>query len=150
MKNFIKLYKWAMNTKLHMAIYFVAILCVKCLCNFLTGIYTVDILTMVEMLLLMFFIASMESMILPDDIKSRCTKKQLTMHTIYWVLLINLCVISCSIIFQWFPNLPLWAYIILLLFLQLGLILMWYGIHFIQKIDTNLLNEGLQNYTKQF
>lgn len=145
MKNFMKFYKWAMNTKLHMSIYFVAILAVKCLCNLLFGNYTVDILTMFEMLLIMFFIAAVESVLLPNDFQSYCTRKQLISRTLYWVVFMNCSTIGFSIFFHWFPSLPVWAYVILLFFLELGLFFMWYGVHFIQKIDTDLLNEGLKN-----
>ena len=51
--------------------------------------------------------------------------------------------------FGWFAELPLWGKIILVVFLEMGLAMMWFGDQFVLKMDSAQLTKELKQYQKK-
>lgn len=49
-------------------------------------------------------------------------------------------------LFGWFQGVPVWGGALLILGLELGLGMMWFGDRFVLKMDTAQLNEQLLRY----
>lgn len=146
MKKFTNLYAWAMEFKLHMGIYFLALLTMKCLVELLNGSVSVNIITMFEMLIIAMIIAIIESFLLPENMEYE--KSSLTTRTIIWAIEMNIGILGGSAVWGWFKDIPLWGCAVLIIFLELALFLMWYGIQIVKRADSRMLNEGLKNYQK--
>ena len=69
MRSFNRFYLWGVRMKYHMGIYTVAGVFFQAIINALQGIYTVDSLTMLEMLAVSVIFASSETAIFPSGMK---------------------------------------------------------------------------------
>lgn len=144
MNEFIRFYGWGVNMKFHMAIYTLALVATDGLVLWLMGERTVPILVLVEMMLVSFGVAVLESWIFPRD--RAFEGRAMVRRTALWVLVCNLGFLGGAGAFGWFRGVPLWAAALLVLFLEWGLGAMWFAIHVALNKDTQNLNQKLQDY----
>lgn len=143
MKTYLRLYRWAMQMKLRMAIYTVAAVFLKCVCNALLGTYSVSIFDLLTMWLVSLLFAMFESAVFPEN--APCT----TARTLVWLAAANLCFIGGALLFGWFRDVPVWGGVLLAAFLELALGLMWFGDRFVLKMDSEQLTRQLQQYQQR-
>ena len=117
-----------MQMKLRMAIYTVAAVFLKCVCNALLGTYSVPIFDLLTMWLVSLLFAMFESAVFPEN--APCT----TARTLVWLAAANLCFIGG---------------VLLAAFLELALGLMWFGDRFVLKMDSEQLTRQLQQYQQR-
>lgn len=144
MKEFFKFYRWGIHTKSRMALYYAAIIFMKILFDYFVGITQSSNLFLLQAVLVCFLAAFLEGFLFPEE--KELEKPALMKRSILWVLMMNLVLGGSSVLFQWFPDRPLWYYITLFVVLELGILAMWIGIHVAEKIDSRRLNEGLHSY----
>lgn len=142
MKAYLKMYRWAMQMKMHMAMYTFVAIFLKILCNMLQGIETISIQELVTMWLVSLVFAMVETVIFPEN--AACTKGR----SLIWLVSANACFAGGALIFGWFTGLPGWGGWLLLAFLELGLGLMWFGDRFVLKMDSAELTQQLKQYQK--
>lgn len=122
MKLFNQFYLWAANMKYHMAIYTIAAIFVKSIINLLTGVFSVEIITMFQMMIISLVFACAETLIFPQKKEWNVTGYR----AILWAMLANILYIGSSIVFVWFPNVPMWCSILAVLIMECALFAMWY------------------------
>ena len=132
-----------MQMKLRMAIYTVAAVFLKCVCNALLGTYSVPIFDLLTMWLVSLLFAMFESAVFPEN--APCT----TARTLVWLAAANLCFIGGALLFGWFRGVPVWGGVLLAAFLELALGLMWFGDRFVLKMDSEQLTRQLQQYQQR-
>lgn len=143
MKVYLSLYRWAMRMKLHMAMYTFVAIFLKILYNLLHGIENILISELLSMWITCLLFAILESAIFPEEVS--CTKKRSAL----WLVSANVFFVGGALIFGWFSPMPLWGAIILMVFLELGLSLMWFGDQIVLKIDSAQLTRELKQYQKK-
>ena len=147
MNEFIRFYGWGVNMKFHMAIYTLALVSTDSLALWLMGARSVPILVLVEMALVSFGVAVLESWIFPRD--RAFEGKTMVRRTALWALMCNMGFAGGAVVFGWFRGVPVWAGALLVLFLEWGLGAMWFGMHVALKKDTESLNQTLRDYQSQ-
>ena len=125
MEQFNRFYLWGVETKYHMGLYFSAAVSFKGLVSVLMGGWTVEILTLLEMLLACFAFACLESAIFPHG--KEWPKEGQGKRVLLWAALANLIFAGCGWALCWFPGIPLWGALVLLLILEYCLAAMWYA-----------------------
>ena len=143
MKVYLSLYRWAMRMKLHMAMYTFVAIFLKILYNLLYGIESILISDLLSMWITCLLFAVLESVIFPEE--ASCTKKRSAL----WLMSANVFFVGGALIFKWFVPIPLWSTIILIVFLELGLSLMWFGDQFVLKMDSAQLTRELKQYQRR-
>lgn len=143
MKTYLRLYRWAMQMKLRMAMYTFVAIFLKSLCALLQGGDTVAISDLLTMWVVCLLFAMAESAIFPEGCP--CTKGR----SAAWLLTANVFFLGGAALFRWFAGVPLWGGILLVAFLQLGLVLMWFGDQFVLKMDSAELTKALKDYQKR-
>lgn len=144
MKSFKKLYIFAMNAKLYMAIYFVATLFIVSLITFLFGGKSITILTLLEMLLVNFINGFLQAFLLNENTDFS--------HGIFfgrstaWIILSVGISSAVCIICKWFEGYPNWCILLFVLLLTFGFCAMLIGLKFEQDADTVKLNHNLEHY----
>ena len=123
MKGFDRFYLWGVKMKYHMSIYTVAGIFFKAVVNALQGVYTVDILTMLQMLVVSMLFACAETAIFPEG-KSFGDSLGRTM---LWGILANIAFLGGTLGFGWFRGAPVWAGIMLVVILEGAIVAMWYA-----------------------
>ena len=142
MEQFNRFYLWGLNTKYRMGLYFAAAVSFKGLVNALLGLWTVDTLILLEMLLACFAFACLETAIFPHGKNLLAEKKRVVL----WAALANVIFIGCGWMLRWFPGIPLWGALVLVLFLESSLGGMWYALWLKEKRNTAALNQGLRRF----
>lgn len=142
MENFNRFYLWGVNTKYRMGLYFSAGVFFKGLVNVLLGIWTADILILLEMLLACFAFACVETALFPHGKNLLAEKKRVAL----WAVLANVIFIGCAWGLNWFPGIPLWGGLLLVFVLEYALAAMWYALWLNAKRDTAALNQGLRRF----
>ena len=151
MEQFNRAYLWGVDAKYRMGLYCVALLTYKVVVNALLGEFSVDSLTMVEMVLASFVFAGIETALFPTgkNWAAECSARR----TALWAVLANVICIGGSMVFGWFSGVPLWGGAVLIVMLELCLFAMWYALWLETKLDTKLdtraLNAGLQEFQKK-
>lgn len=144
MKKFARLYKWELNNELYASIYFAAMLSIYSIEVLLHGERSVDIFIMLQMIIVCYIITLFQRKVFSDD--SRYSGKSLVIRTLLWYgFSISMVVVSCFV-FNWFEHLQSWAMGVFIAVMLLCFILVWIGLHFLNKIDTKHLNELLSHY----
>lgn len=146
MNEFIRFYGWGIAMKFHMSIYTLALVFCKGIVNALNGVFAVDSLTMLEMLVVSMAVAIVESLLFPD--RRDLSKDELKIRSVWWVLLCNLGFLGGAVVFSWFAGVPGWATVLLVFILECGIAAMWFGLHVALKQDTQALNEKLKTYQR--
>ena len=142
MEQFNRFYLWGLNTKYRMGLYFAAAVSFKGLVNALLRLWTVDTLILLEMLLACFAFACLETAIFPHGKNLLAEKKRVAL----WAVLANVIFLGCGWMLRWFPGIPLWGALVLVLFLESSLGGMWYALWLKEKRDTAALNQGLRRF----
>ncbi|MGE4277778.1 MAG: hypothetical protein AB7E30_11475 [Lawsonibacter sp.] len=144
MNTFIRLYGWSMNMKFHMAIYTLALAALDGVVQWLMGVRTLPILTLLEMMVVSMVVAMLESWIFPRE--GAWEGMAMVRRTVLWALMCNLGFVGGALVFGWFQGVPVWAAALLVLFLEFGVTAMWFGMHVVLKKDTEHLNRNLKDY----
>ena len=142
MEQFNRFYLWGLNTKYRMGLYFAAAVSFKGLVNALLGLWMVDTLILLEMLLACFAFACLETAIFPHGKNLLAEKKRVAL----WAVLANVIFLGCGWMLRWFPGIPLWGALVLVLFLESSLGGMWYALWLKEKRNTAALNQGLRRF----
>ena len=119
MKRFLGLYRWAMQMKLRMGIYTLALLLCKMAWNAIQGVNYVLSLEIVGMWIACLIFAMVETVLLPQG------KEPTPVRTVAWVLVGNVIFWGGSLWLGWFVGVPFWGGVALVLLLQAGLAAMW-------------------------
>ena len=145
MNEFLRWYRWGLQMKYHMGIYTVGLIFCKGVVNALMGVYAVESLTMLEMLVASLLLASAETVLFPGGLD----RPQSRGRTAIWVVLGNLLYVGGSLVFGWFKGIPLWGALVLVLILEAGFFAMWFGINVAMQADTADLNRRLRKYQQE-
>lgn len=145
MSGFNRFYLWGVKMKYHMSIYTVAGVFFKAIVNALQGVYTVDILTMLEMLVVSMVFASAETAIFTEEKPFGDSKGRVLL----WGLLANVAFLGGALGFGWFRGVPVWAGVLLVMILEGAMVAMWYAMWLERKWDTRGLNRNLKKYQEQ-
>lgn len=142
MNTYLKLYRWSMQMKLRMGIYTICLLFCKIVWNWINGadsVASVEILTMWATCLLF---SMLETAILPEY-------EYPPLRTAVWTAAANIIFGFGAWLFGWFQGISLWGILLLLGFLELSLVLMWFGDNIAMKADTAQLNKHLKEYQQR-
>ena len=145
MKGFNRFYLWGVKMKYHMSIYTVAGVFFKAIVNALQGVYTVDILTMLEMLVVSMVFASAETAIFTEEKPFGDSKGRVLL----WGLLANVAFLGGALGFGWFRGVPVWAGVLLVMILEGAMVAMWYAMWLEKKWDTRDLNRSLKKFQSE-
>ena len=142
MSGFNRFYLWGLKMKYHMSIYTVAGIFFKAIVSVLQGVYTVDSLTMLQMLVVSMVFASAETALFTEahpfgDSKGR---------VLLWGLLANIAFLGGALGFGWFRGAPVWAGVLLVVILEGAMVSMWYAMWLERKWDTQNLNRNLKKF----
>lgn len=140
MSGFNRFYLWGVKTKYHMCIYTVAGVFFKAIVNALQGIYTVDTLTMLEMLVVSMVFACAETALFAEDHPFGDSKGRILL----WAVLANAAFLGGALGFGWFRGVPVWAGVVLVVILEGAMAAMWYAMGLERKWDTRDLNRNLK------
>lgn len=142
MSGFNRFYLWGLKMKYHMGIYAVAGVFFKAIVNALQGVYTVDTLTMLEMLVVSMLFACAETAIFPEGMAFGDSKGRIVL----WAVLANVVFVGGALCFGWFRGIPAWGGIVLTVILEAAMFAMWYAMWLEKKWDTRDLNRNLKKY----
>lgn len=144
MNMFNKFYRFGSELKPKASLYCLGIVFFICITNLFFHITTVDILTLLETFVVSLIVAFIEYFYFNSyDELSKENKKT---NTIIWAILTNIIIVLSAILFKWFPPLPLWAVITLLVVLECAIVAMRYSIYIVNLADTKDLNSRLKKY----
>ena len=143
MKQFLRFYAWGVEVKLYMSIYTAAVVFFQGITEVLQGRYTISVWVLLEMLLVSFVFAAIQYAVLPAGHWS--SKKGLAV----WVVCANVLYIGGALVFGWFPGVPLWGDILLILLLECGLVAVWFGEQVACWRDTRALNRSLRKFQQE-
>lgn len=146
MNLFNKFYKFGSDVKPKASLYSLALVLFISITNLFNRIVYVKILTLVECFFIALAVALIEYFLFNNY--DELSKEKKTSNTIVWAILTNIILIASSIIFNLFPPLPIWGYVILVIVLQISLIAMRYSIYVVNLSDTEELNNKLKKYQK--
>lgn len=147
MSSFRKLYVWAMNVKLFMALYFVALAVLMGLLVAVTGGDSLKLLTLAEMLLLSILIAVLQNVWLPDSIDY--SKGVLFGRSVLWLCVSTALTLISSLLFGWFAGFPAWCPYALSALMVAGLFAILQGLKYEQEADTVHLNDDLRKFKEK-
>ena len=142
MKYFNRFYLWGIRMKYHMCLYTVAGVFFKAIINAMQGIYTVDTLTMLEMLVVSMIFAIAETVIFPSGMKWGESR----WRTALWAVLANVLFIGSTLGFGWFRGIPVWGGVLLIAIIEAALAAMYYALWLQQHWETKDLNRSLKAY----
>ena len=145
MREFLHVYRWALEMKYHMALYTLAAVFCKALVNALAGVWKVESITMLEMMIAAMVFAVAETWIFPAGFSGEGRRGR----TVLWAVLGNGLFAGGAWTLGWFAGIPVWGGLLLLLILEFGLASMWFGVHVAMKADTSALNRQLRRYQSQ-
>ena len=91
-----------------------------------------------------FAFACLESAIFPHG--KEWPKEGQGRRVLLWAALANLIFAGCGWALCWFPGIPLWGALVLLLILEYCLAAMWYALRLKEQRDTAALNQGLRRF----
>lgn len=142
MREFWKWYRWGLNTKLYMGIYFAAYLFWLCLIQAFFGVWSVPTVTLLEMLLTAFAVAVIQRLAFPRE--EGGAPGSLALRTGIWLSLSLGLVVGVAAWRGWFAApLPGWAIWTFAAAMLAGYGAMWVGLHIAARIETTALNDGL-------
>ena len=142
MNGFNRFYLWGLKMKYHMGIYTVAGIFFKAIANALQGVYSVDTLTMLEMLVVSMIFASAETVIFPEG---KALGDSLW-RTALWAVLANVLFLGGALVMGWFRGIPLWGGVLLVVILEGAMVAMLYAMWLEKRWDTKNLNRNLQKF----
>ena len=137
-----RFYLWGLKMKYHMSTYTVAGIFFKAIVNALQGVYSVDSLTMLQMLVVSMLFASAETAIFPEG---KAFGDSLG-RTVLWGVLANIAFLGGALGFGWFRGIPVWGGVLLVVILEGAMVAMWYAMWLERKWDTRDLNRNLKKF----
>ena len=143
MKQFLRFYAWGVEVKLYMSIYTAAVVFFQGITEVLQGRYTISVWVLLEMLLVSGVFAAIQYAVLPAGNWS--SKKGLAV----WVVCANVLYIGGALVVDWFPGVPLWGDILLMVLLECGLVAVWFGEQVACWRDTRALNRSLRKFQQE-
>ena len=143
MKQFLRFYSWGMEVKLYMSLYTTALVVFQGITEALQGRFAASVWIMLEMLLVSFVFAAIQYAVLPAGNWSS------TKGPAVWVVCANVLYIGGALVFDWFPGVPLWGDILLILLLECGLAAIWFGEQVACWRDTRALNRSLRKFQQE-
>lgn len=146
MNKFMRFYRFMLHTKSHMALYSVSIICIGGALDYFCGIYEMNTWMLFQKIIVMFVIAFAEAILFPEG--KEIEKPALIKRSVLWVVLCNGILFGAAWNFDWFADRPDWYYMMLVLFLELALFLMWIGVFVAEDLDSKSLNRGLKELQK--
>lgn len=146
MSEFKRFYFWAMNAKLTMGVFYVAIVFAIGVLSAIYGSDSIGLLTLLEVLIVSMVIGFSQALLLPDT--TDYARGILFLRSVIWIVLSVAITTVCSIFLNWFPGLPNWCPWVLAGFMLFGCPAMLLGKQYEQNADTIKLNEGLRAYKK--
>lgn len=147
MKEFKKFYVLAMNAKLFMAIYFVAMVFLAGIVIAISGGNSISLLVLVEMLLVCAVIAVLQCVFLDD--KTDYGKGIFFGRSVLWIVISTALTVGAALLFSWFDALMAWCPYLLGAFMLFALTAMLFGLKFEQDADTVRLNKDLDKFKEQ-
>lgn len=135
-------YRWGMEMKYNMGLYFSGLVFMKAISDAVAGRFAMDTLILMEMLLTSMAFACVESALFPRHREQR----QLGRNTVLWVLLAHAAFPGGAAAMGWFTPTPWWMLLVLLLTFEGSLAAMWFGFHVALKQDSRQLNDRLRRY----
>ena len=145
MNGFNRFYLWGLKMKYHMSTYTVAGIFFKAIVNALQGVYSVDSLTMLQMLVVSMLFASAETAIFPEG---KAFGDSLG-RTVLWGVLANIAFLGGALGFGWFRGIPVWGGVLLVVILEGAMVAMWYAMWLERKWDTRDLNRNLKKFQSE-
>ena len=142
MNGFNRFYLWGLKMKYHMSTYTVAGIFFKAIVNALQGVYSVDSLTMLQMLVVSMLFASAETAIFTETHPFG----ESTGKTVLWAVLANVAFLGGALGFGWFRGIPGWGGVLLVVILEGAMVAMWYAMWLERKWDTRDLNRNLKKF----
>ena len=142
MNGFNRFYLWGLKMKYHMSTCTVAGIFFKAIVNALQGVYSVDSLTMLQMLVVSMLFASAETAIFPEG---KAFGDSLG-RTVLWGVLANIAFLGGALGFGWFRGIPVWGGVLLVVILEGAMVAMWYAMWLERKWDTRDLNRNLKKF----
>ena len=143
--GFIRFYRWGMEMKYHMGLYFSGLVFMKALSDAVCGEFSMETLHLIQMLLVCMALATVESRLCP----SREEQRHLRRNTVWWVVLAHVAFVGGAAAMGWFSPAPWWMLLALVIVFELSLGAMWFGFHVVLKWDSRRLNEHLRVFQKQ-
>ena len=144
MKWFRKLFVWAMNIKLFMALYFIVMVFALGAVTLVNGGDSISLLTLLEMLFTCAAVAALQAWLLSDS--TDYSHGVLFGRSLAWLLLSTLVSAGAALLFGWFAGNPGWPALAFALFFLFALVLTLTGLKFEQEADTVRLNQDLERY----
>ncbi len=145
MKLFKEIYRWSLNSKLYMGIYFVTFIVVISSINLYEQIPTLEIMTVFQALSVSVVLAFSQTAILNETTDYR--RGIYFARSLSWLMLSVFVSVSVAVFGQWFSeDVGRWSYSLLgiLLFIALSLVLI--GLKWDQDAETERLNIALKSY----
>lgn len=147
MKWFRSMYVWAMNAKLFMALYFIVMLFVLGLVSVLSGMYSVPLLTLLEMLLVSALVAALQRLLLDDS--TDYSHGVFFSRSVLWLAVSTAIVLGAAVLFGWFAGFTAWSMAAFGAFWLLALSLTLLGLKYEQDADTVRLNDDLHRFKEK-
>ena len=144
MKWFRSMYVWAMNAKLFMALYFIVMVFALALVSALSGVYSVSLLTLLEMLLTCAVVGALQRLMLNDSVDY--SHGVFFGRSVLWLGVTTVLVLGAALLFGWFAGFTHWALVAFGAFWLLALSFTLLGLKFEQEADTVRLNDDLKRY----
>lgn len=144
MKWFRKLYVWAMNVKLFMALYFIVMSFAVAAITLLMGGDSLRLLTLLEMLLTSAAVACLQAWLLSDS--ADYSRGVFFGRSVLWLGLSVLLTTGVALALGWFSGFPGWSVGAFAAFVLLALVLTLAGLKFEQDADTQRLNDDLGRF----
>ena len=142
MTGFLRWYRWGMETKYNMGLYFSGLVFMKAISDAVSGRFAMDTLILMEMLLVCMAFACVEGILFPRHREQTCLRR----NTVLWVVLAHAAFPGGAAILGWFAPAPGWMLLLLLLTFEASLGAMWFGFHVALKQDSRQLNRRLRQY----
>lgn len=140
MREFFHRCGMGMQLILHTATYAAAMLISKCVVSLIAGEGTLEVSTVLEMMLLALLFALIEARLFPVGVIF--LPSMLAFRSLIWVATCNLLFAGGAMYFRWYPGIPIWGSWLLLLILELVLVAMWFGMHVVLRIQTAEINRS--------
>lgn len=144
MKWFRKMFVWAMNVKMFMALYYIVMSFALAAVTLLFGGDSLHMLTLLEMLLTSAAVAGLQAWLLNDS--ADYSRGVFFGRSVLWLALSVLVATGAALALGWFAAYPPWSLTVFAGFMLLALILTLAGLKFEQDADTQRLNEDLGRF----
>lgn len=147
MKKFKEVFLWAMNMKLYMGIYFVAIVSFSSVMSLVQGKAEVSFVMLCTALVASIIIAILQVLIL--DNHCDYSKGIFFLRTFIWMVISTLIVGTTAVAFKWFEGLSQLNYLIFTVIMAIAFIMMLVGEKFEQEASSERLNKELKSFQKK-